>query len=147
MKNNKNDLELGLILISNEINYVQLELIKHQTYDNVLVQKAIKSLMNSIIISQVDKFIDFTIIDNNDQLLEQLHEIPIYKKKKEIVASNTNLKFALSQLSQSIRDLQFSLIYNKIENVNVQHYIIRLLKYLVKIDLTIYLTINKVALN
>jgi hypothetical protein len=148
MKNqNKKDLELGLILISNEINYVMLELIKYENYDNMLVQKGIKALMNSIVIAKVETFLNYDIIDNNEELINELSEFSLFKKSKETTPSNNNLKFALHRYVSCIKDLQFSLIYNELENINTQHYIIRLLKYLVKEDLTIYLTTNKVFLN
>jgi len=148
MKNqNKKDLELGLILISNEINYVMLELIKYENYDNMLVQKGIKALMNSIVIAKVETFLNYDIIDNNEELINELSEFSLFKKSKETTPSNNNLKFALHRYVSCVKDLQFSLIYNELKHSNTQHYIIRLLKYLVKEDLTIYLTTNKVFLN
>lgn len=148
MKNdNKKDLELGLILISNEVNYVLLELIKFENFDNLLVQKSIKGLMNSIVISKIETFLNYDIISNNEDLINEVNELPLFKKSKEITPSNNNLKFALLRYSECIRGLQFALIYNELNDINTQHYIIRLLKYLVKEDLTIYLIKNKVILN
>jgi hypothetical protein len=138
MKNqNKKDLELGCILISNEINYVMLELIKFDNYDNMLVQKGIKALMNSIVIAKVETFLNYEVIDNNEELINEVNELPFFRQSKETTPSNTNLKFALHRYISCIKDLQFSLIYNELEHSNTQHYIIRLLKYLIKEDLTI----------
>ena len=148
MKNqNKKDLELGCILISNEINYVMLELIKFDNYDNMLVQKGIKALMNSIVIAKVETFLDYDVIDNDDKLINELSEFSLFKKSKETTPSNNNLKFALHRINECVRGLQWSLIYNELNDSNTQHYLIRLLKHLVKEDLTIYLVTNKVMLN
>lgn len=148
MKNvNKKDLELNLILLSNEINYVMLELIKYENYDNMLVQKSLKALMNTIVIAKFETFLNYEVIDNNEDLVNEINELPFFKQNKEKTPSNTNLKFALLRYCSCLRDLQFSLIYNELEHSNAQHYLIRLLKYLVKEDLTIYLTTNKVFLN
>lgn len=148
MKNqNKKDLELGCILISNEINYVMLELIKFDNYDNMLVQKGIKALMNSIVIAKVETFLDEDVISINDKLMNEMTEIPLFKKNKETTPSNNNLKFALHTLNECVRSLQFALIYDNYNTNNTQHYIIRLLKHLVKEDLSIYIVKNKVMLN
>lgn len=148
MKNvNKKDLELNLILLSNEINYVMLELIKYDNYDNMLVQKSLKALMNTIVIAKFETFLNYDIIDNNEDLINEINELPFFKQTKEVIPSNNNLKFALHRYVSCVKDLQFSLIYNELDYSNTQHYIIKLLKYLVKEDLTIYLTTNKVFLN
>ena len=148
MKNeSKKDLELGCVLISNEINYVTLELIKFDNYDNLLVQKGIKALMNSIVIAKVETFLNFDVIDGDDKLTNEVNELPFFKQSKETTPSNNNLKFALHRIAECVRGLQWSLIYNDLKDENVQHYLIRLLKHLVKEDLTIYLVKNKVLLN
>jgi hypothetical protein len=148
MKNqNKKDLELGCVLISNEINYVTLELIKFDNYDNLLVQKGIKALMNSIVIAKVETFLDYDVIDSNDKLINEVNELPFFKQSKETTPSNNNLKFALHRINECVRGLQWALIYNDLKDEHTQHYLIRLLKHLVKEDLTIYLVKNKVLLN
>lgn len=148
MKNvNKKDLELNLILLSNEINYVMLELIKYDNYYNVLVQKSLKALMNTIVIAKFETFLNYEVIDNNENLINEINDLPFFKQNNEVTPSNNNLKFALHRYVSCVDDLQFSLIYNDLDYPNTQHYIIRLLKYLVKEDLTIYLTTNKVFLN
>lgn len=148
MKNvNKKDLELNLILLSNEINYVMLELIKYDNYDNMLVQKSLKALMNTIVIAKFETFLDYDVIDNNDKLINELSEFSLFKKSKEITPSNNNLKFALHRINECVSGVQWALIYNELNDSHTQHYLIRLLKYLVKEDLTIYLSTNKVFLN
>ena len=136
----KSDLELNLILIKNEINFIQIELIKHESFKAPEVQQTLRGLMSTIVTYRPDIYLNWSIIDSDPELTDNLKDLHILKDR-ELKQDPTDhgLKFALSRFMGDIIDLEFSLVYNDIDNENVQHYLIGLIKTIVVKDLSIFL--------
>lgn len=134
------DLELNLILIKNEINLIQIELIKNDTYKADSVQKALRGLMSIIVTYRPDVYICWEVVDSDPELINELKNIQnskdsIDKKDK----SESGFKFALNRFNSVINDIEFSAAYNELNNANLQHYLLQLILVIVNYDLSIFL--------
>lgn len=136
----KSDLGLNLILIKNEINFIQIELIKHESFKAESVQKALRELMGTIVTYRPDIYLNWCTIDNDPELTDHLKDLHLLKDKElKQDPTNNGLKFALNKFMYDIVSLEFSLIYNDLDNENVQYYLIDLIKTIVVKDLSIFL--------
>ena len=138
------DLELNLILIKNEINFIYIELIKHDTYKADSVQKALRGLMSVILTYRPDVYIDWSIVDSDPELINELKNI---QKSKDRLINKDNsekgFRFALNRFNSVITDLEFSACYNDLNNENLQHYLLQLISVIVNYDLSIFLIDQK----
>ena len=141
MKNKeKKDLELNLILIKNEINFIQIELIKHGTFKAPEVQQVLRGLMSTIVTYRPDNYINWCTIDNDPELTDNLKDLHLLKNKElKQDPTDNGLKFALNRFNTDINNIEFSCIYNNLDNENLQYYLIDLIKTIVVKDLSIYL--------
>lgn len=138
------DLELNLILIKNEINFIHIELIKHDTYKADSVQKALKGLMSVIVTYRPDIYINWSIVDSDPELINELKNI---QKSKDSIGKKDNsergFKFALQRFNAVMTDIEFSACFNKLDSVDLQYYLLQLISVIVSYDLSIFLVDQK----